>query len=141
MTDFDPLRTLGGRCSLAAMANAQVSRVPYDAVEFDDDLALLNGIPFSGIIYANYSDDTPEAEYYYVEGLRAGLQKRWHPNGQIEAEWEAVRGKGSAWSRQWYANGSLKSERVNMDNRPVLVREWSEEGDLLSETVKGHEGT
>jgi antitoxin component YwqK of YwqJK toxin-antitoxin module len=118
------------------MTDADATRVPYDAVEFDDQRALLNGVPFSGILYADYSDGTPEAVYQYVEGLPAGLQRRWHSNGQTQAEWEAIRGRGSAWSREWHPNGSLKCERINEDGRPVIVREWSEEGDLLSETIK-----
>jgi antitoxin component YwqK of YwqJK toxin-antitoxin module len=121
------------------MSIDKLSRVHYDDIDFDDQLALLDDVPFTGIIYANYHNDRPEIEFNYSDGLPCGVQRRWYPDGQLEEEWDAVRGQGSAWSRKWYPNGIMKSERVNEDNLPVRIREWSEDGQLLSETTSNNQ--
>jgi antitoxin component YwqK of YwqJK toxin-antitoxin module len=83
-------------------------RAHYDDISFDDQLALLDDAPFTGIIYATHPDGGLELEYNYVEGLPSGIQRQWYPGGQLEKEWDAVRGKGSVWSRQWHPNGVPK---------------------------------
>ncbi len=115
------------------MSTGDVHRVHYDDLEFDDQLALLHDVPFTGVIYAHYADGGPEIEFNYVDGLPSGLQRRWHPSGQLEAEWDAVRGRGSNWSRVWYPNGKMKSERIDEDQFPILLREWSETGELTKD--------
>ena len=109
-------------------------RVHYDDLEFDDQLALLRGVAFTGEVFAEYPDGRPEIEFNYVDGLPSGLQRRWYPNGQLEMEWEAIRGHGSAWSRQWHENGVVRLERVNEDGFPVRIREWSDDGMMVRET-------
>ena len=111
-------------------------RAQYDDIEFDDQLALLEGAPFTGVIYANHPDGGLELEYNYAEGLPSGIQRQWYRGGQLEKEWDAVRGKGSVWSRQWHPNGVLKYERINDENGLASrIREWSEDGRLLSDTA------
>lgn len=117
------------------MANS-LPRVVYDDLEFDDQLALLEGVPFTGTVYANYPDGGMEVEFNYSQGLPAGIQRRWYPNGQLEQEWDAVRGRGSAWSREWYPNGVMKCERIDDANGlPSLLREWSQDGRLIDDTA------
>ena len=114
-----------------------VHRAHYDEIEFDDQLGLLNGVPFTGVIYADYENGQPEIEFNYVNGLPSGLQRRWYPSGRLEEEWHAIRGQGSAWSRKWYPNGVMKFERSNEDNLSIRVREWEDNGQLLSDTAPG----
>ena len=113
----------------------EVRRVRYDEIEFDDQLGLLNGEPFTGAVYATHENGQPEIEFNYVGGLPSGIQHRWFPSGQLEMEWDAIRGQGSAWSRHWYPNGVMKLERINESNLPIRIREWSEDGRLLSDTA------
>jgi antitoxin component YwqK of YwqJK toxin-antitoxin module len=103
----------------------------YDDVEFDDQLAKANDVPFTGVIYANYPDGSSEIEFNYVDGLPSGIQRRWYSSGQLEEEWDAVRGQGSFWSRSCFPNGVMKSERINKDNNPVRIREWNDAGQLI----------
>lgn len=112
-----------------------MQRAHYDDLEFDDDLALLNGAPFTGVVYAIHEDGKPEIEFNYIDGLPSGLQRRWFRSGQLEQEWDAVRGQGSAWSRTFYLNGVMQQERINEDNLPVRIREWSADGSLLRDTT------
>ena len=92
------------------MSSEEITRAHYDHLQFDDDLALLDDVPFTGIVYAHYPDGKPEVEFNYVEGLRSGIQKLWYSNGQLEMEWQAVRGQGSDWSREWAEDGTLIRE-------------------------------
>lgn len=114
-------------------------RAHYDNdLEFDDDLALLDGVPFTGIVYADYPDGGREVEFNYVAGLPSGIQRSWHPNGQLESEAKAIRGRGSAWSREWHPNGVMRLEQINDDLRPIRIREWSEDGTLLCDMDPDH---
>lgn len=117
------------------MSPAGRQHAHYDDLEFDDQLALLNDTPFTGVVYARHENGQLEIELNYIEGLPAGNQRRWYASGQLEAEWEAVRGHGSTWSREWHPNGVLRSERINEDNFPVRIREWSEDGQLLKDSA------
>jgi antitoxin component YwqK of YwqJK toxin-antitoxin module len=113
------------------MSSNSVCRSHYDEIEFDDQLALKNNAPFTGVIYANYDNGQSEIEFNYTDGLPSGIQRRWLSNGQLEEEWNAIRGKGSIWSRKWYPNGVMKYERTNEGNLPPRIKEWSEDGTLL----------
>lgn len=114
------------------MSADEMRRVHYDALDFDDDLALLDGVPFSGLVYADYPDGSRDSEYLYDNGLPSGIQRRWFANGQLEKEWDAVRGKGVTWSRQWHANGMMRLDIIIGEDRfPISTREWDEDGRLL----------
>jgi len=112
------------------MSDRISARVEYDKIEFDDQLALCDGKPFSGVIFADYPSGQTEILYRYERGLPSGLQQRWYSNGQLEEEWEAVRGSGALWSKKWYENGQMQSERVNDANGTIRIMTWSESGDL-----------
>ena len=117
------------------MSNNEISRVDYDNVEFDDQLAKINGRPFTGIVEASFDNGQLEIELNYVDGLPSGIQRRWFSSGQLKEEWNSIRGQGSAWSRKWYESGAMMSERINENNCPVRMREWSDDGKLVSEML------
>lgn len=109
-----------------------VSRILFDRLEYDDELALLNGEPFSGIVYSEYDNGMLELEFNYVEGLPSGLQKQWFRNGQIERVSMARRGNGSSRIEYWHENGVKKIERTSDENNILTYyREWDEEGNLI----------
>ena len=56
-------------------------RAHYDDIEFDDQLAFLDGAPFTGVVYADHIDGGLELEYNYAEGLPSGIQPQW-PAGE-----------------------------------------------------------
>lgn len=112
-------------------ANDELLRVLYDDVEFDDQLALVGGKPFTGVIFALHPGGQPEAELNYREGLPEGLQQEWYANGQLERKWIAVRGKGSSEAHEWYVDGAPKSFRRNIDLWPVEIKEWDGHGNLV----------
>ena len=105
-------------------------RVLYDDVEFDDQLALVNGKPFTGIIFAQHPNGQLEAEKNYKEGLPEGLQREWYPNGQLKHEWNAIRGHGSSLATEWYENGQMKRRTYCRFGWQVRVQEWTQRGQL-----------
>jgi antitoxin component YwqK of YwqJK toxin-antitoxin module len=109
----------------------EIQRVEYDDIEFDDDLALFNEQPFTGIVYEYYDIGQLAYEGFYDEGLPQGLQQDWYRNGQMEGKAYAIRGQGTSESWHWYENGIQKSYRKNDRNGFwVELKEWDEEGNL-----------
>ena len=104
------------------------ARVDYDDLEFDDQLALLGGVPFTGIVFSLHANGELESESRYVDGLPDGLQEEWYPDGKLARRNIAVRGQGSSESWSWHGNGVLRSHRRNVDRMPVEVRAWDDRG-------------
>lgn len=110
-------------------------RRPYDDADFDDQLALVDDVPFTGILFSTYADGSPETELSYSDGLPDGLCRYWYPDGQLERRWVAVRGRGASRSEEWHRNGQPKRLRINdADNNPVEIHEWDERGQLVRHT-------
>lgn len=105
------------------------ARVNYDDLEFDDDLALLDGEPFTGTVFSLHVDGSPESEGQYVDGLPEGVQQEWFRSGQPARRWIAVRGAGASESWAWHENGQLRSYRRDVDQRPVELKAWNEAGE------------
>lgn len=110
-----------------------MKRVDYDDVEFDDQLAIVDGLPFTGVVYGLDPDGRLQSESRYRDGLPEGLAEEWYPDGRIERRWIAVRGRGSAEMWEWHPNGRLRSYRRNVDQFPVEVKTWDEDGMLLTD--------
>ena len=116
------------------MPSDDLSGAPVDIelLEFDDDLALLDGIPFTGIVRSQFPDGMLEYSGRYRDGLREGLNERWYPNGQIFNRGIAIRGAGSSETWTWYPDGTLRSDRRNGDRGfPSDLRSWDANGDEI----------
>jgi len=105
--------------------------VLYDDIDFDDDLAIVDGKAFTGIIFDMHSNGQIECLLNYRDRLPEGLQQTWYPNGQLAAQWIAIWGHGSRESQEWYADGSPKSFRRNVNLSLVEYKEWDEQGNLI----------
>jgi antitoxin component YwqK of YwqJK toxin-antitoxin module len=117
-------------------------RVRYDDVEFDDQLALVDGRPFTGIIFDLFPDGRTAAEYQYREGLPEGLQREWHRSGGLKKEAVAVRGHGSSEVKEWFESGQLKSVSRAEFGWLTHVTEWREDGALVKdEAIRLDEAT
>ncbi len=64
--------------------------------------------PFTGRAVEEYEDGAPRAEAHFLAGQKDGMERFWHPNGQLKEE------------GQWFNN------RAN-----GLMRSWSEQGKLI----------
>ncbi len=58
-------------------------RIDHDGLERDDDLACLDGQPFTSIVFSLHPDGRTASEGRYSAGLPEGLQEEWYPGGQI----------------------------------------------------------
>ena len=83
-------------------------RVLDDLLEYDGDVRLWNGKPFTGIGYDEYPNGQLEYENNYRDGLPVGLQREWFPNGQIKKEVHAISGLGSSKVTIWHANSQIQ---------------------------------
>ena len=105
-------------------------RVDFDEIEFnDDDLAFLNGEPFTGIVVAVHPNGA-RAENGYRNGVIEGLQRKWYPSGQLEKEGIVVCGQGTSTVTEWYENGQMKRRAYCRFGFPVRVQEWTQHGQL-----------
>lgn len=107
------------------------ARIDYDELELDDQLASLDGVPYTGIVYSRRGDGSIESEGAYRDGLPDGIQEERYPDGSIERRWIAVRGQGSREAWSWYRNGQMRSHRRNGDGGPAEVRAWDQEGNPI----------
>ena len=115
------------------------ARVNYDDLDFDDQLALRDGVPFTGIVFSEHVDGSLETEGHYREGLPDGLQQYWYRGGQIERRWIAVRGHGASEGRTWYRNGQLRSVKRYEVQRLVEAAAWNEAGEPIDPASLGED--
>lgn len=102
------------------LSDAQrIGGVYYSDLEFDDQLALRHGVPFTGIAFSVHYGGNVEFQGNYVEGLPDGLQEEWYSDGQLAGRAIAVRGRGSSESWRWHPNDVQAQCRRNVDQRPV----------------------
>jgi antitoxin component YwqK of YwqJK toxin-antitoxin module len=106
-------------------------RANYDDLELDDQLALRDGVPFTGIVYSKRPDGSLESEGFYRDGLPDGKQEQYYPGGQVEQRWIAVRGKGSSEVRTWHRNGRLRSVATYVDQRLTGAQAWDDGGEPI----------
>ena len=118
----------------------QRDRVDYDDLELDDQLASLDGVPFTGTVFSLHRDGSLESESSYVDGLPDGIAEEWFPGGQLARRNIAVRGRGSSESWSWHPNGTMRSYRRDVDQRPVEVRAWDERGGPVDPSTSGDDG-
>lgn len=107
-------------------------RVDLDLLVFDDQLALLSGVRFTGVAVSRYPDGTFECEHRYQDGLPLGLNQQWYRNGALFRRWIAVRGAGSSESWTWYPDGSPRSyRRAAGHGLQPTSKAWNEVGEEI----------
>jgi antitoxin component YwqK of YwqJK toxin-antitoxin module len=107
-------------------------RVDLEQLEFDEDMCMLDGAPYSGFAYANYPDGTLERELSFEVGLKSGPCKTFFPNGQLSRQWIANRGAAHGEVREWYSSGQLKSVGNYEFGVELSYDEWDGSGMLIA---------
>jgi|SRR5689334_8904002 MORN repeat protein len=105
-------------------------RVNEDDLEWDEDMRLLAGTPFSGVGFALYDDGSLRSESPYRDGFEEGTCREWHPNGRLRREWNAVRGCATELT-EWHENGVVKCAGRYEYGAEIEYREWDDAGALL----------
>ena len=109
----------------------ELQRVNEEELDWDDDVSVLNGTPFSGIAYMLYPDGALEWEVTYHDGFKEGLVQEFHSNGKLKREWLADRGRTKGARKEWDENGNLKSEGVYEFGVELEYSEWTESGEQI----------
>ena len=102
-------------------------------IDYDDDLILYKGEPFTGICYEETDDGTLISECIYKKGFPHGITKWWYPSGKPKAILNLHRGLSNGTCQYWHENGQLKEES-NAELGVVLSRKkWDTKGNLIEE--------
>lgn len=71
-------------------------------------------------------------------GIRHGLSRFWHANGQLSAETEWSNGRKHGTFRLWYPNGRKRAEGAHYDMQPVGSWSfWDGQGNLFQKEEFG----
>ena len=98
------------------------------------------GTPFTGVAFEVGTDGALAAETEYRGGLRAGLQRMWHPDGSVAAEGAFRAGSLHGNYQEWHLNGQLALEQVGEYGILLSEKSWDEHGRLVKEYRIEHEG-
>jgi antitoxin component YwqK of YwqJK toxin-antitoxin module len=102
-----------------------------DDIEFDEDVVLRQGVPFTGMIRAYHPNGAIREDTPYCDGFKEGICKEWHDNGQLSCEWHAVRGVIHGKKYEWHANGQIRSIASHSHGVDFSCDEWDETGLLI----------
>ena len=105
-------------------------RVNEEDLDWDDDVRVLGGTPYSGIAFLLYPDGSRKREVTYQNGFAEGNCREWHLNGNLKREWFAERGRATGKIKEWHADGTVKSIGEYEFGAELQYDEWDESGDL-----------
>lgn len=99
--------------------------------DWDEDLLVFQGVPFSGVTFRNYPNGSCEFEFTYLDGFRDGPQREFFENEEVKEEWIAQRGAAIGEVRKWHENGQLKSLGNYEFGVELSYDEWDATGKLV----------
>ena len=109
-------------------------RIEFTLLDADEDMALYDGEPFSGIAYSLYLNGRLRSEHPFRNGFEEGLCRDWHENGQLAAKWSAARGQATR-LLEWFESGIVKCAGRYEYGVELAYKEWNDQGDLIVERV------
>ncbi|MFD9574708.1 toxin-antitoxin system YwqK family antitoxin [Streptomyces sp. NPDC059982] len=114
-----------------------VRRVDADDPDVDIDMGnrmLYRDELFAGEV-AEYQDGQIVCLDVYLDGVRNGLSRMWHPGGALKLQGTVVNGAAVGEFLEWHPNGVLKSRKFFDDDIYSLKEEsvWDEQGNLVRE--------
>ncbi|MFS6937202.1 toxin-antitoxin system YwqK family antitoxin [Neisseria animaloris] len=80
-----------------------------------------------------YPNGKKSAVMPYAEGKSEGTGARFYRNGNKESEIQFKNNQANGYWKQWYQSGEPKTEMVMVNDKPVSIISWNEDGLLLSE--------
>jgi antitoxin component YwqK of YwqJK toxin-antitoxin module len=106
--------------------------VDEDDLDYDEDVSLYEGKPFTGTLRAYHSDGSIRKEAPYLDGFAEGLCKEWHFNGLLRREWSVSRGAIDGKECVWHANGNARSIAHFSKGIELDYEEWDEGGAIVT---------
>ncbi|MCA9114130.1 MAG: hypothetical protein KDA79_03535 [Planctomycetaceae bacterium] len=102
-----------------------------EELDWDDDVTILNGTPYSGIGFLEYSDGSLKRKVTYRDGFEEGLCQEWYADGSLKREWVAERGRVKGELKEWHENGAVKCIGKYEFGVEIQYDEWNKSGDLM----------
>ena len=105
----------------------------FDKLQLSEDgaIAHFEGQPFTGMATSSYPNGEIATEISYANGMRHGVETRYHENGIKRFEGRFEKNQLVGIFEEWYPNGKKRSEVLWQDGKRVSIREWSETGEIL----------
>ncbi len=104
-----------------------MKRVHFDDLH-EDQLATFEGVPFTGIAFAESDEQRLTDEVEFRNGLQDGVARDWYANGQLRSEGRFRKGARHGPYAEWYETGAPKRQ-ANYE-LGVLLKEtaWDQAG-------------
>jgi hypothetical protein len=77
---------------------------------------------------ASWDLEDGRSESHYANGELHGLERHWHPNGQLKIEREWVEGLEHGRTRGWYENGLPMYDIQYERDKEVSGKSWQKDG-------------
>jgi hypothetical protein len=111
-------------------------RKPFEDLEEGvDQIARLDGVPFSGVAYAVDARGRVSSEIEFANGVQHGLARDYDASGRCKAETTFKEGARDGPERHWREDGSLLSETEYELDILVERRTWDAMGGLTEHFV------
>lgn len=120
-------------------ANAKVYDWGKDIKECSNNSKLkcdLNDKPITGKVVVDPKLGFGRQETNYTNGIKDGVQKYYHDNGNLAWELNYKNGVTDGASKMYYENGNLKSDVFYKDGKIEADKGYDENGKLTSESYK-----
>ncbi|NND93369.1 MAG: hypothetical protein HKN45_00775 [Flavobacteriales bacterium] len=99
-----------------------------------DGILNLNGTPYTGEAYFIKRDGKPMVMRSYVKGVKQGLWRTWHTNGELYKEGHVKADKEHGEYREYYENGILRYHyHYDMGKKTGKWLGWYEDGTIYTE--------
>jgi antitoxin component YwqK of YwqJK toxin-antitoxin module len=105
--------------------------INYDNLEYDDNLFLLDGKPFTGLAVQHDEQGRKMCEIPLVEGVYHGTARSWYADGALKGEEHNERGLLNGIRKEWFPDGRLKREETWEYGWTMKLIEWNERGDVV----------
>jgi antitoxin component YwqK of YwqJK toxin-antitoxin module len=114
-----------------AETKPELEGVNQDELELREGIWYLKGqdTPYTGKIFAKYSNGKMWREWNYKNGKVDGLQVEWHQNGKKWNEVNYKDGKRDGLWVQWHKNGQKRDEENWKDGEVISAKYWNSKGE------------
>ena len=100
-------------------------RINENELDWDDDVSVFHGIPYTGIAFSTYPNGALKREFPYRDGFHEGHCREWFENGFLKREWISKRGRAEGEIREWHPTGTIKSIGIYEFGAEIEFTEWS----------------
>lgn len=107
------------------------NRVNEDSLEYDDDMRMYNGTPFTGVGYETYENGNLKSETTYLNGFQNGISKEFYPDGNLKSEHILRNCEPFSHSTYWHSNRVMKSNAQYEWGIEIEYKEWTDRGELV----------